>query len=94
MHNGMKLLQYALPVHSLPHTSQCCKAKASHDSRETLELYSDGQSALKLSQHVRGLAAVECPAANEQDVVCAHIAVLGLHYRALNDGQQVSLHTF
>lgn len=64
-----------------------------HDSREALELHADGKSPLKLSQHVCRLAGVEGAAADEEDVVCVDIPILGGHHAALNDGQQVALHT-
>lgn len=35
---------------------------------------------------------VEGAAADEQDVVRVHVAVLGLHHAALDDRQQVPLH--
>lgn len=62
------------------------------DSREAFELDADGEAALQLSQHVAGLALVEGPAADEEDMVRAHVAKLGAHLAALYDGQQVSLH--
>ena len=62
------------------------------DSREALELDADGQAALELGQHVAGLALVEGPAADEQNVVRADVAKLGAHLAALYDGQQVALH--
>ena len=62
------------------------------DLREALELDADGQPPLQLGQHVAGLALVERPAADEQNVVRAHVAKLGAHLAALYDGQQVALH--
>lgn len=62
-------------------------------AREALELDADGQAALQLCQHVARLALVEGAGADEEDVVRAHIAVLGAHLAALNDGQQIALHT-
>ena len=61
-------------------------------SREAFELDAAGKAALQLGQHVAGLALVEGPAADEQDVVRAHVAKLGAHLAALYDGQQVPLH--
>ena len=63
------------------------------DIREALELHADGQPALQLSQHVRRFTGVEGAAADEQDVVRRHIPVLGADHRALDDGQEISLHT-
>ncbi len=62
-------------------------------SREALELDSDGQPTLELSQHVRGFAGVKRAAADEQNMVGGHVPILCAHNRALNDGQQVPLDT-
>ena len=61
-------------------------------SRQAFELHADGQAALQLCQHVAGLAGVEGAAADEQDVVGVHVAVLGGDDAAFYDGQQVPLY--
>jgi hypothetical protein len=46
-------------------------------SARTLEFHADGQAALQLGQQVRRLNVGEGSGADEQNVVCAHVAVLG-----------------
>mmetsp|Transcript_27296 Transcript_27296/g.91324 ORF Transcript_27296/g.91324 Transcript_27296/m.91324 type:complete len:231 (+) Transcript_27296:557-1249(+) len=60
--------------------------------RELRELHADGQPSLELREEVRGLALVEGPRADEEDVVRGNVAVLGGHSGALDEREQVPLH--
>jgi hypothetical protein len=55
---------------------------------ECCQLYSDGQPPLQLCQHITGLGGVEGTTADEQDVLCVDVAVLGGHLPAAE--QQIS----
>ena len=59
---------------------------------ERLELDADREAALQLGDQVARLGDVERAGGDEEDVVGPHLAVAGLHGRALDDRQQVALH--
>jgi hypothetical protein len=59
---------------------------------EVLELDADREAPLELGDQVGRTRDVERPRGDEQNVVRAHHAVLGLDARALDERQQVALH--
>jgi len=61
---------------------------------ERLQLDADGEAALQLWDQVARLRDVEGAGGDEEDVVGRDHAVLGIHRRALDDGQDVALHAF
>ena len=61
---------------------------------ERLQLHADRKAALQLGNQVGGLGDVEGAGRDEQNVVGAHHAVLGVDGRALDDRQDVALHAF
>ena len=61
---------------------------------ERLELHADREAALELRNQIRRLGYVERAGGDEQDVVGAHHAVLGVDRGALDDGQDVALDAF
>src|SRR3989344_3242877 len=61
---------------------------------QRFELHAQREPPLQLGNQVGGFADVERPRRDEQDVVGLHRAVLGVHGRALDDRQQIALHSF
>ena len=69
-----------------------------HDAHEVgfgerLELHPNGEAPLQLRNEIAWLAHVERAGRHEQNMVGLHRAVLGLHVGALDDGEQITLHT-
>ena len=62
--------------------------------RQGLELNADGKASLQFRNQVRRLGHMERTGSNEQDVVRLDHAVLGVDRRALDEGQQITLHAF
>src|SRR5437588_597912 len=60
---------------------------------EGAELDPDGEASLELGDEIAGPGAAEGPRGDEEDVLGVHRAVPGMDGRALEDGQQVPLHT-
>ena len=56
-------------------------------ARERVELDADGKAALKLGDQVRGLGGVERARGDEENVVRADHAVLGVHRTAFDQRQ-------
>ena len=59
---------------------------------ESVQFHAQGKTALQFGNKVTGLAEMECPGRDEQDVVGVHDTVLGVDRTALDNGQKVALH--